>query len=1087
VVATVAATVAAVPGVEAAEIAHRLPAAGQSHTLTLITGDRLTVTGSGQVGIRPGPGRGHIPFVTQAARGHTSVIPSDALPLLRSGRLDPRLFDVTALIAAGYDDRRADLPLIVTQPLTGAGRSAAPVRPAVPKGLRVVRDLPRVKGVAARLAHVDAPTAWDAIKARGLAATVPTVWLDGVLKPTLDVSVPQIGAPTAWAAGFTGTGVRVAVVDTGIDATHPDLAGKVDAESDFTGTGDASDTVGHGTHVASTIAGTGAASGGRFTGVAPGAHLVDAKVCQDFGCDESAIIAGMEWSVVEQHATIVNMSLGGLDTPGLDPVEQAVQDLSATFGTLFVIAAGNDGADRSIESPGSAAAALTVGAVDSHEALAGFSSRGPAVEDSVLKPDITAPGVGITAARSKDSPLSTEFGSYTTLSGTSMATPHVAGSAAILSQVHPDWTGQQLKATLMASARPNPAIGIYGQGAGRVDVPHAITQTVTTSPASVSFGLQLWPHNDDQPVTKTVTYRNAGPAPVTLNLAVEATGPAAPGTFSLSTTSVTVAAGGQSDVTLTADTRVTGPDGFLGGYVVATAGSTVTRTPFAVEKEVESYNLELVHINRDGQPSVDYFTPVIDLDRGVAFTPYDPDGTVNTRLPKGRYLVHDMIFEGDQVTQLTQPVLVLNGDKRVVLDARTAGAVSARVHRSDATQFQASILFGVPTTPGQFVFGIAGVRFEDLFLGAVGGNIHLDGLITMVKGQWARGLPDGSVDDSPFTYNLAWEEHGRALHGFHRDVRDRDLAQVQARYLSQIPGAMGFTLEFSRFPDLAFGGSGLSAFHTPFSRTEFYTPGSVVWDGDVAEESHDDEGNVVAFVEYLGFGRTFRAGQTYRETWNRPVFGPAFPDGYDPTETGFAVRLGDDLFLSLPLFGDGFGRAGVSAQTRPSSTTLERDGVEIPDQGGVFTVPAEPGDYTLTAVATRGAPFQLSTMVSARWRFRSGHVDNVSLVPLPLAAVHFAPDIDDSGTGRAGRVERVPVTVRAQLGSSATANASLTVAVSYDDGATWTTVPVEKKKGHTVAVLRYPNRSGFVSLRATAADTSGNTVEQTIIRAYRIR
>ena len=281
--------------------------------------------------------------------------------------------------------------------------------------------------------------------------------------------------------------------------------------------------------MASTIAGSGAASGGKYRGVAPDATLLDGKVCEDNGCADSAILAGMQWAAVEKQAAVVNLSLGGSDTPEVDPLEEAVQTLTAQTGTLFVIAAGNDGTDGSVGSPGTADAALAVGAVDRDDELADFSSRGPRVGDDALKPDITAPGVDIVAARSADGDIGDPVGEqYVTLSGTSMATPHVAGSAALLAQQHPGWRAGQLKATLMAAAKPHPDQTAYQQGAGRVDVARAITQQVTSDPVSVSFGRALWPHGDDTPITRTVTWRNGGPAPVTLDLTVEGAARAGP-------------------------------------------------------------------------------------------------------------------------------------------------------------------------------------------------------------------------------------------------------------------------------------------------------------------------------------------------------------------------------------------------------------------------------------------------------------------------------------------------------------------------------------------------------------------------------
>jgi subtilisin family serine protease len=1078
-------------GVDAAEIA--APPMAQNRpsdpVLTLITGDRLTLHRGDRVGIEPGPGRDRVTFTVTQVEGHLQVVPSDAWRLIQSGRVDARLFDVTALVADGYDDTsRADLPLLVTQPFSGvskAARAAAPVRPALPRGLRVTGELPGIKGVAARVPRADRAGTWVAIRARGTAPTVPTVWLDGRYKPTLDVSVPQIGAPTAWAAGFTGAGVTVAVVDTGIDETHPDLAGKVIAERNFVDGDTDTDGAGHGTHVASTIVGGGAASGGQFRGVAPDARLVDAKVCSPVACQVSDVIAGMEWAVVEQHARIVNVSLGGIDSPEVDPMEQAVHELSDRYGALFVIAAGNRGHDHTIDTPGSAPEALTVGAVDSADALARFSSRGPA-EDAGLKPDITAPGVDITAARSKDSDLPVVAGQYTSLSGTSMATPHVAGAAAILAQQHPDWLGPRLKAALMGSARPNPEIGIYGQGAGRVDVARAVTQTVTTSPASVNFGFQRWPHPDDPPVTRAITYHNAGPSAVTLNLAIEGTGSTAPGTFSLSATSVTVPAGGQTAVTLSADIHVPDP-GVHGGYLVATSGGSTTRTPFVVEKEVESYDLDFTVTNRAGNLANNYVINIFDDDgRRASEFPYDPDGTATIRLPKGRHIILATVLDVDPAdpfsvlsrTALLQPVLDLHGPASMSLDARTAGPIRVSIPRADATQHVGTITWALTTAQGSFALSSFGLTFDTLYVGAVGGDIRLPGLSTVLNGQWARANADGTFDDSPFTYTLSWEVREQALNGFRREIRDRDLARVDATYMSQLPDGVGSKWPSGRFEDNWFGISLPTFFRTPFRRTEFYTAGpDIRWDGEF-DEINDSNG-----VFLYDLGREYRPGRFYRETWNQPMFGPAFPAGHDPSTFGLARRIGDVLLLSLRLFGDRFGHAGSRATFPPSRVTLERDGVRVPGQFGFFLVPPEAGTYKLTQVDVVGAPFTLSTTVSSEWTFRSEHAVNVAL---PLLAVRFHPHLDDAGSTPANRTLRVPVTVEAQFGSSTTATRTLSVDVSYDDGGTWTDVPVEKD-GHDAFVrLRHPAKPGFVSLRASATDTSGNSVTQTIIRAYRI-
>ena len=369
------------------------PAAHRPHidTVTLLTGDRvrLTTQPDGTTSVVPiaASGRNAVAFSVRDRGGAIEVVPSDAAPLLLAGRLDDRLFDVTGLVAAGYADADTDrLPLIVrhaTDRLTAA---------AAPRGAVVQRALTSVSATAmtARKQDVNAFWRWmtgttsaaadaGAVPVRGAetpaartpAAGVEKVWLDAPVRASLDRSVPQTGAPAAWNRGLTGKGVKVAVLDTGIDTDHPDLRDAVVASRSFV-TGNADDRNGHGTHVASTITGSGAASGGtsgsgpRYVGVAPQASLLNAKVLDDSaGGTESGVIAGMEWAVA-QGARIANLSLSSYTaTDGLDPVSLALDRLTAEKGTLFVVAAGNAGpAEQSISSPGSADAALTVAAVD---------------------------------------------------------------------------------------------------------------------------------------------------------------------------------------------------------------------------------------------------------------------------------------------------------------------------------------------------------------------------------------------------------------------------------------------------------------------------------------------------------------------------------------------------------------------------------------------------------------------------------------------------------------------------------------------------------------------------------------------------
>jgi subtilisin family serine protease len=1064
--------------------------AAASHVVTLITGDRVTVSGDGRVAIAPAVGRTGIRFVTQRSKDHLLVTPIDAFPLLREGKLDGRLFDVTELIRSGYADKRTDLPLI----LGSAGGKASLAATALP-GVTVVRDLPAVAGQAVRVATAETGKLWGSltggtVSARTLRPGVTKVWLDGMRQPSLDVSVPQIGAPTAWAAGFDGTGERVAVLDTGIDVTHPDLVDRIDAVANFTeGTEDDRDTVGHGTHVASIIAGSGAASGGRYRGVAPGARLLDGKVCVSYGCEESWILAGMQWAA-EQGASVVNLSLGGPDTPEIDPLEQAVNTLTDQYGVLFVIAAGNDPGAGTVSSPATADAALAVGAVDDTDALAWFSSQGPRAGDDGLKPDLTAPGVDITAALSKDAEDAVAGESYITHSGTSMATPHAAGSAALLAQRHPDWTPAQLKAGLMGSAAPNPDLTPYEQGAGRLDVGRAVTQAVVADPPSLSFGRQLYPHNDDPVLTKKVTYRNTGDTDVTLALALSATGPgggpAPAGMFSVNASSVTVPAGGEATVTVTTDTRTGATDGLAGGRLVATGGAAVVQTPFAVDREAESYDLTLVHTGRTGEPPAFYGTTLVDLDRGELFDVFGSDATTTTHLKKGRYAVLSVIADDDGTTTATtflaEPQLVLSANQALTLDARLGRPIKVTVPLASATPVLANVDTLVETPNMSLDFGLLGFGFDGMFSAQIGPDTSVPGFTSLVYATFAQAIDD-DITDSPYVFYMAWFTAGRMVTGLDRRLDWGQLATVRAEYAVSAEGVHGFR---GAWPVSASGVSmGMSLvmpFRLPFSRTEYYNADGVRWVREFDETAGEPWDGVSMM---MAAPTAFRPDSTIKERWNNAVFGPAMPE--PPIDFLWATRQGDTVVFAPPMFGDGVGREGYSVTTT-EHTTVTRDGEVILDEpyaGVGFDAPPGAANYKVAIEADRGAPFTLSTHVAATWTFRSSHVDGEAAARLPLSVVRFAPPLDVYNSAPAGKKVTIPVTVDSQPGAKAPHNRSLTVDVSFDDGKTWQSVPLSHDDGQTVVVVLSPEAPGFVSLRGAATDAAGNTVTVTVIRAYR--
>ena len=261
----------------------------------------------------------------------------------------------------------------------------------------------------------------------------------------------RLGVTRLWSQGLTGKGVRVGIVGTGIDLSHPDLQGKVVATKDFSARG-ITDYIGHETAVASIIAGRGAKNW-RLRGIAYDAEVVFAKVTQDDGsAEEDVLIDALEW-LASQGVHVINFSItSDCVTDGRDPVSREVNYLSEKRGIGVVCAAGNYGPTHySIGSPGAAEQAITVGCVNNQDVLRLASSRGPTL-DGRVKPDCVAPGERILCARARNT---TTCDIYSDLYGffdlTSFATPHVTGIWVQLKQAFAGATPRQIKEAIRGS------------------------------------------------------------------------------------------------------------------------------------------------------------------------------------------------------------------------------------------------------------------------------------------------------------------------------------------------------------------------------------------------------------------------------------------------------------------------------------------------------------------------------------------------------------------------------------------------------------------------------------------------------------
>ncbi len=312
-------------------------------------------------------------------------------------------------------------------------------------------------------------------------ADVERLWLDRPLGPVMDVSHQAIEAPKVWDTGVTGEGITVAIIDTGIDQSHPWFDGAVvECLSLIAGieSPECFDLDGHGTHVAGTVA----SRNDTYPGIAPAANLAAIRTLHGPAGLSSDSIAAMEWIAengdsVEPPIRVANMSLGPIDPrcgTGDDPSSEAANAL-VDAGVVVAIAAGNSGHEEcTIDGAAAATKVLTVGAVDDHdtvtqddETIYENSSGGPTA-DGRLKPDITFPGVEIWSAT-----LYSQGVLISGLTGTSMATPHAAGTAALLVDADPGLTPADVKARITDSAYEptNGAAGdlpnnVWGHGVG---------------------------------------------------------------------------------------------------------------------------------------------------------------------------------------------------------------------------------------------------------------------------------------------------------------------------------------------------------------------------------------------------------------------------------------------------------------------------------------------------------------------------------------------------------------------------------------------------------------------------------------------
>ena len=986
---------------------------------------------------------------------------------------------------------------------------------------------------------------------------VEKIWLDKVATASLDQSVPMIGGDIARnILGYNGSGINIAILDTGIDKTHPDFfdpngTSKVIVYADETCKvvpmvncyHNPYDYFGHGTHVASIAAGTGAASNGRYVGVAPGARLMSVKVLNDqgFGFD-SWILYGLLQTVQGffngTKPDVISMSLGGLPSDGSDPLSQLINLVVNTYNIPIAIAAGNSGCHFCVSSPAAADSAIAVAATtktasNGSISIASFSSRGPRLDNYDIKPDISAPGVGVVAACSSTATvIACPAGSrYVRLSGTSMATPHVSGSIALLLQQAKQrgitLTPREIKDILQSSSNvlapsfpSQPDIDIYQQGAGLVRIDKALTADVAFDPAEISFGLV--------PVTttslqSTFNVTNRGPTTINLNLSWDMhdvrtiqspvyTNSSYADIVGLGQTQLTIPAGASVAVTLTINAANAPTEkmwSVFSGRIFASINNTaVAHAIFGFTKEGPRQTAQVAGIDQQGNLAgfrVITFYDALDSHGLIGFfVPLDSTGHVSLRLPLGTYnfmmgLVVNPFppfpsgyLSYYRIASLEVPVT--DSPASITLDASKAGPVKLNLQadpsatrglqqdewltyfRPDGTSFQ----FGETSLGG--IWYVYAVNTASPKLGTL-----------IVYDRWlVSRTPEAT---SPVIYDLTMTSHIQqpTIH----TVSDLStLARTVASFHADVPRAKGvgrwaFSTAFNQFISVA----GVGPVVAPFQRTEYQTPNEAIFNEFFAP----DEGPSLFVLQsgfktpYFGdfnYGRVYTPGETFYEDFAAQPVHPkltlAVRQGNTLTLGGFeitdsfghlglfinshALKFGIRVYVNGVLNATGYQLwlAPISVMLPPTPSTVEVQMTLRPDPSWSRLATSVTSDIVFRTRSNLQGPISLPS-----YNYNVNGLNMSNVVPESVSLTRLL--IDVSTLAPAGAIIN-PANVTAQI--------------SLDDGADWIGASVVKLGGRGMTVSADIPTMGpgpfLVSLRMDVIARPDIIYSQTIIRAVQI-
>jgi hypothetical protein len=842
-------------------------------------------------------------------------------------------------------------------------------------------------------------------------------------------------------------------------------------------------------------------------GVAPKANLLEGKVLNRYGWGiDSWIIAGIEWAVAKR-ADIISMSLGGGPTDGNDPLSLAV-DWAFDQGVLVVVAAGNFGRYFGVAAPGAARKALTVGAVDDSDNIAWFSSRGPTL-DYRVKPEIVAPGVDVCSSV----PYYVFDMYYSCWSGTSMATPHVAGAAALVKQFAKNYFGfdappEILKNALLVEATVDLDYNIYEQGDGRLDIKKLIAQSsifghggVWIRPEVINFGLVARGTEVSAEIL-IEEFRRGRTLSLELEIRDVFTGELRNSIAQLNTTTVEIGPGGQKAVKLTI--LPSAPTGLYSGKIKITDNYTQTYNVIFGAAVLNRLNIHKIPMEGPGQEwavSGDYaYVFILDPDSeaeyraGRKFSIFNSTGDTYLFLPDGTYEVTTTGEYSGKSVYLAFDNLNLTTTTSITLDERNSHEV-----RFD------------PAKNGQ--------TFAEVFHGILSDWICLPALNFCYRHGWIEVLYYPAQTSVYYSYSTVMWSIDRYVYYPLDDVNPsnpriistniwHDLLYVEKEISSSKTRVADYSQLVTKHTEYrATAAPRQSAerriwafrypmeamdtiswlMNVPYSRTEIVSPDTSFY--GFYRKVADLPGLSTPYWEYYGwFWTGGMAGLETKEVWGeQPLFPTVkFVDSWDAGSGRFDIILGAETFADSNYYHVQWFHSRCPLDN--INFKVYRDGVEIPiDYWSIWWCfwgdyylglwSQTPAKYTLKTTAYENQP--LSTRTVIEYDFRLNSDGSISRAPV-------VTNIDVKDLSLNNTLERPRVDIKFQLWNE-TAIQQLTFEYSVDGGATWLSAPVNVAGPNTYTASFTVYGQKYVSIRINATDTNNLKTSTTTIDGFFVK